>query len=266
MAAAWDYADSAYLNLKATLDDGTPATAKIDRYLNNDAKYKGYPRNVNADKAKDALLNAIARELKLATWAPGLVFTLDGVTYDRLKLQRVFSGKGSPEGIRNVLLLASRYKHTDAATVREYCTKNIGLDCNGFACNFWGTSADWEIGKYDVNRRTAVADIVAGDAMIFYHRGGNGAAAPPPFHIAVVDEVNVIGDKFQVIVAQSAGEDVGNAKMDQGLTRFDYGTLTPQHLPAKPGPGALYADTTADGVPNTRVFFAAAPTKGKSNV
>src|SRR5262249_56299503 len=62
MAAPWDYASSVYLNLKATLDDGTLVTLKIDRYLNNGLKLK---RNQDADKAKDSLLSRIAGELKV---------------------------------------------------------------------------------------------------------------------------------------------------------------------------------------------------------
>src|SRR5438105_5163793 len=98
MAAPWNYASSVYLDLKGKLDDGTLVTLKIDRYLNAALKLQ---RNKDAEKAKDSLLNHIAGELKVAYPGP-LTFTSDGATYDRLKLQRVFSGKGSPEDIRNV--------------------------------------------------------------------------------------------------------------------------------------------------------------------
>ena len=86
MAAPWDYASSVYLDLKATLADGTLATLKIDRYLNNGLKLQ---RNKDAERAKDALLNGIASELKVHYPGP-LSFTIDGVTYDRLKLHARF--------------------------------------------------------------------------------------------------------------------------------------------------------------------------------
>jgi hypothetical protein len=246
MAAPWDYASSVYLDLKAKLDDGTLVTLKIDRYLNNALKLQ---RNKDAERAKDSLLNHIAGELKVASPGP-LTFTIEGVTYDRLQLQRVFTGKGSPDGIRNVVRLASRFQLTDAKTANQYCTKNIGLDCNGFAGNFWGIDPNKPISDYNVNRRQAVTDVAAGDAMIFYL---DGVAAP--IHIAVVDEVNGIGKQFQVIVAQSMG-------LEQGLHRFDWGKLTPQHTK----PGDLYARKTVSGVGDCTIYFAGGPEKGKPNM
>ena len=245
MAAPWDYASAVYLDLKATLDDGTLVTLKIDRYLNN-VKLQ---RNKDAEKAKDALLGGVAGELKVAYPGP-LMFTIDSLTYDRLKLQRVFTGKGAPEDIRNVVRLASRFKLTDAKTVSKYCTTNIGLDCNGFTGNYWGKDPDTSIDQYNTNRRRAVADVAPGDAMIFYRKG-----VAAPFHIAVVDEVNVIGKQFQVIVAQSAG-------LEQGLERFDWGRLTPENTKS----GDLFAQKTIAGVGDCTLYFAGGPEKGKSSM
>jgi hypothetical protein len=246
MAAPWDYASSVYLDLKATLDDGTLVRLKIDRYLNNGLKLQ---RNLDAGKAKDRLLNGIAGELKVPYPGP-LTFTIDGVLYDRLKLQRVFTGKGSPQDIRNVLRLASRFKLTDAQTAQTYCNTNIGLDCNGFAGNFWGIDPNTSIDQYDVDRRQAVADVVAGDAMIWYLKG-----ATAPFHMAVVDEVNVIGQQFQVIVAQSMG-------LEEGVHRFDWGKLTLENNKS----GHLFAQKTITGIGDCLIFFAGGPTKGKPNM
>ena len=114
MAAPWDYASTVYLDLKAVLDDGTSVTLKIDLYLNNALKWK---RNEDAGKAWVALVTKIATELKSKGYPPRN-FTIDGVGYDLLKLKRVFSGKGAPEDIRNVVRLASRYKLTDASNSR----------------------------------------------------------------------------------------------------------------------------------------------------
>ena len=248
MAAPWDYANSVYLSLKATLSDGSLATLKIDRYLNNGLKL---PRNTAADKAKDALLNAIAGYTKDA-WPGQLMPIVDGVTYDRLKLQRVFTGKGAPEDIRNAVKLASRFKLiNDKMPVDKYVSTNIGLDCNGFAGNFWGIDSNTEIGKYNVDRRKAVAEIVAGDAMLWYKKSGG-----EPFHIGVVDEVNVVGKQFQIIVAQSMG-------LEDGLNRFDWGKFTPETNKS----GELFAQKNMGGaIGECVIYFAAGPTKGKSNM
>jgi hypothetical protein len=243
MAAPWDYASSAYLSLKATLDDGTLVTLKIDRYLNNGLKLQ---RNRDAEKAKDALLNGVAGELKVAYPGP-LTFTIDGLRYDRLKLQRVFTGKGAPEEIRNVVRLASRFKLTDAAKVSKYCTTNIGLDCNGFAGNFWGINPDTEIHGYDMGRRKEVADVAAGDAMIFYLKG-----ATAPYHMAVVEEVNVHMKQFEIIVAQSMG-------LEEGIHKFSWGDMTPQ----KNAKGELFTHKVISGAGDTTMYFAEGPAKGK---
>jgi hypothetical protein len=246
MAAPWDYANSAYLNLKATLNDGTVVTLKIDRYLNNGLQLQ---RNTDAGKAKDALLSGIAGELKVAYPGP-LTFTIDGQWYDRLKLQRVFSGKGAPEDIRNVVRLASRFKLTDATTVGKYCTKNIGMDCNGFAGNFWGINPDTWIGSYNVDRRKEVADVTAGDAMIFYPKAGGD-----PYHIAVVDEVKVHTKQFEVVVAQSMGPEVG-------IHSFSWGDMTPQ----KNAKGELFTQKYIAPIGDTIIYYAGGPEKGKSAV
>ena len=251
MAAPWEYASSVYLALTATLSDGSLATLKIDRYLNNSKAYKGFPRNLAADKAKDALLNAIAGYSKQPYPGPPAPI-VDGLTYDRLKLQRVFTGKGAPEDIRNVVLLASRFKLTDSKTVNNYIKTSIGLDCNGFAGNFWGIDPNTEIGKYNVDRRTAVVKVVPGDAMLWYQKSGG-----EPFHIGVVDEVNDLGKQFQIIVAQSMGP------VDDGLMRFDWGKFTPENNKS----GELFAQRNMGGqIGPCVIYFAGGPTKGKSNM
>lgn len=249
MAAPWDYARTVYLDLKATLSDGTLATFKVDRYLNNGLKN---PRNAAAEKAKDALLSAIAAELKDHYPGP-LVPKIDGLTYERLKLQRVFTGKGAPEDIRNVVKLASRYKLiNDKMPVDKYVSTNIGLDCNGFAGNFWGIDPNTEIGQYNVGRRKAVAEIVTGDAMLWYKKSGGA-----PFHIGVVDEVIVVGKQFQIFVAQSMGP------VEDGLMRYDWGKFTPENNKSE----ELFAQRNMGGaLGECVIYFTAGPTKGKSNM
>src|SRR5438067_7470104 len=92
MAEPWDYANASYLNLSAGLEDGSLPILKIDRYLNAGLKLK---RTLDARAEKDGLLMAVAKELKVKGYPP-LQFEIDGVTINRLELQQVFTGKGSP--------------------------------------------------------------------------------------------------------------------------------------------------------------------------
>lgn len=210
----WGYATQTYLNLKVTLKDSAEATVKIDRYLNAGITNRpDYPRANNAHAEKDALFNAVARELKSKSPYPPPQFTVEDQTFARGDIQRVFGGKGSPTCVANVVWLAARYGRTDAAKVQTYCDKFTGLDCNGFAGNYWGVDPTTEISGYDANRRKEPEDVDAGDALIFYTEG-----VAKPYHIALVDDVDVDGGKLALTIVQSAGP-------DQGLERLDLGKL-----------------------------------------
>jgi hypothetical protein len=143
--------------------------------------------------------------------------------------------------------LASRFKLTDAKTVGKYCTTNIGLDCNGFAGHFWGIDPTTSIGGYNKDRRKEVADVTAGDAMIFYLKD-----VAAPYHIAVVDEVLIHKKEIEVKVAQSMGL--------EGLHHLT-GRMTPQ----KNAKGELFTHKILS-VGDTTMYFAGGPTKGKSAI
>src|SRR5260370_36961653 len=110
MAEPWDYASNVYLNLTATLDDGSLTTLKIDRYLN--AGLKNLKRTVDSDREKDGLFGAVKHELKIKDHMP-LQFQIGDKTINTTDLQRVFTGKGSPDSIRTAVRLASRFTRTD---------------------------------------------------------------------------------------------------------------------------------------------------------
>jgi hypothetical protein len=239
------YMTLTYLHLFVRLDDNSVALVSIDRYLN--AGITGnptHPRAVRAGQEKDGLLGAIARELKLPG-IPPLVLQIGGRTLNRHDIQMVFAGKGSPSQIRDILWLASRYRRTNPS-LRFYCERYIGLDCNGFAGNYWGIDPNTPIDSYDTNRRQKAAEVSIGDALIFYKKG-----AASPFHLAVVDDVSVHGDKLFLAVVQSAG-------LELGVHRDELGEQALQ----KNDKGHLFF-TRAGG--SQLVFIAAGPAKNRPN-
>src|SRR5438067_2019091 len=121
MAEPWDYASTVYLNLTARLADGSLSTLKIDRYLN--AGLKKEKRTLDSDREKDGLFGAVKDELKINTRMP-VQFPIGDRTINTSDLQRVFTGKGSPDSIRTAVWLASRYKRIDNTTVADYCKRN----------------------------------------------------------------------------------------------------------------------------------------------
>jgi hypothetical protein len=97
-------------------------------------------------------------------------------------LWRPFVGKGSPEEIRQALRLAVFFGLVGRTKgeLQAYCDANIGVDCSGFASNFYG--GKW-IDKGANNFRdtakevTKIEDIRANDAICFVTTN----------HIAVID-------------------------------------------------------------------------------
>ena len=100
-------------------------------------------------------------------------------------MMRPFLGKGSPDEIRMVIRLAIHFGllAKTASAVQEYCDKNIGLDCSGFARAYYGTRWSSIAGVRDNSQRiTRLEDIRTGDALI-WNSGG---------HVAVIDTIKSI--------------------------------------------------------------------------
>jgi hypothetical protein len=235
-----------YSNLLVRLDDGSIGLIAIDRYLN--AGITGnpkYPRAIRAGEEKDALLGAIGNELGVPG-TPPLQFEIGGQVVSRRTIQKTFAGKGSPGEIRTTLWLASRYKRTSSVTLRSYSDRFVGLDCNGFAGNYWGIDPNTPIDSYDTSRRRDPAAISVGDALPFYHKG-----ATSPFHIAVVDEVAVKGDRMTLTVVQSAGPELGVHQEILG-----------ERVLQRNAAGHLFF---LDGGGDWQVFVAEGPAKGTPN-
>jgi len=118
-------------------------------------------------------------------------------------LQRPFVGKGSPEEIRQALRLAVHFELVEPYqfTLQDYCDRYIGLDCSGFAGNFYGgawngkNAAGFLAGGIQVRR---LEDIRPGHAILWT----NGK------HIALIDEVSGDGTSqaLACMVAESTGD------------------------------------------------------------
>lgn len=209
---ASDYAEI-YLHLPAMLYGDQVVQAPIDKYLNAGITGKKdanpHPMDYRANRAiaeKDKLLWEIKKDLKIKGHIPPM-FEIEGFAFKLLDVVMPFFGKGSPSNLMDVFWLASKYKRVTAATVRDYSTKYLGLDCNGFAGNFWGINPSSPIEKYDVNRRKDFSEIAAGDAIIFYRSNTTSR----PFHIALVDKVleRSIGKTLRFDITQSSGLETG---------------------------------------------------------
>ena len=207
-----------YLNLSALLEDFSICEVKIDRYLNAGALYSKDPKVVKnassrakrAQAAYNKLYQAIAAELSVKKGPVPLTFTIGGITLALMGVRRCFDGKGSPPEIRHVLWLASRYGQLGSATAQAYCNDNLGLDCNGFAANYWGlipdTVSTWD---FDKNGRKSFDEIQAGDAIIFYKSLPKGPK-PNCSHVAVVgSNPSVSGNQLSFAIVQSAGIEIG---------------------------------------------------------
>lgn len=209
---ASEYAEN-YLNLPAMLYGDQVYIVPIDKYLNagitgkNDPK--PHPMDYRANRAiaeKDKLLWDIKQDLKIKGHIPPM-FEVEGYAFKLLDVVMPFFGKGSPSNLMDVFWLASKYKRVTPGTTRDYSSKYLGLDCNGFAGNFWGINPSTPIEAYDVNRRKEYTDIAAGDAIIFYRSNTNYK----PFHIALVDKVidRPIGNALRFDITQSSGLETG---------------------------------------------------------
>jgi hypothetical protein len=217
-----------YLALPTELDNGQVATARIDKYLQNN----GSLRNRNGLAAKDAIIGAMVAETK-TSWA-AQSFTIDGWAMNKVAVACVFMGKGSPSEISDALWLASRYgliridpprkNHSGVSTrtLTGFCDDCVGLDCNGFVNNFFSFSRDKSIDTYDVNypkaRRQGLDDVKANDVFVLIEESDAAAknlkagqpAGTSYKHIILIDSVAPAGkDKLQLTLVQSSGGDVG---------------------------------------------------------
>jgi hypothetical protein len=141
-------------------------------------------------------------------------------------LYNVFVGKGSPKQIADALKLAVAFVHITGTlhAMQDYCDKYIGLDCSGFASNFFGLSPK-EVCNMGAGKMAPVAkrvrrleDVRVGTAIVF--KSGK--------HVSVVDQISNVdrtGNTAYAIdckVAESTADQMVQGGPSDGLNYTDY--------------------------------------------
>ncbi len=141
-------------------------------------------------------------------------------------LYNVFVGKGSPKEIADALKLvvAFGFAEPNFHSIQAYCDKYIGVDCSGFAANYFGLTPK-EICNTGASKMAPMPkrvrrleDVRVGTAIVFT----NGE------HVALVDRITNI-DKTDGItyaldckVAESTGDKMVEGGPSDGLNYTDY--------------------------------------------
>jgi hypothetical protein len=227
---------------------GLFAAVQITRYQNG-------PR-AETSAELDSLFGGLAKILKVKKVPNVFRFptgdVMDPVTpYYRMGLRRVYNGKGSPAEMADAIRLAMRCgrigKGKAAATVADYATKFLGLDCNGLVGNYFGLSpalhiSIWALGEpagllswsekqlvdagwkeaelgtapyVPLNPRHAVEEVCDGDVLITVIGGTDYS------HIAMVDKVKVVGTdrvRWSVVEWGEAGGESKHIKAETEVT------------------------------------------------
>jgi hypothetical protein len=138
----------------------------------------------------------------------------------------VFVGKGSPKEIADAIKIAVAFGHVEPTllSIQAYCDRNIGLDCSGFASNFFGLSAA-ETVKTGASvmaprskRLTKLDDVRCGTAIVF--KSG--------IHVALVDTItntdrtSGITYSIDCKVAESTADKMVEGGPSDGLNYTDY--------------------------------------------
>lgn len=143
-----------------------------------------------------------------------------------LPLYNVFVGKGSPKEIADVLKLAVAFGFVEPGfrSMQTYCDKNIGIDCSGFAANYFGLTPK-EICNTGASRMAPTAkrimrleDVRVGTAIVF--KSGQ--------HVALVDQITNTDKTDGIVysidckVAESTADQMVEGGPSDGLNYTDY--------------------------------------------
>jgi hypothetical protein len=202
------------------------------------------PQSPRAKAAHSALVTEVAT---LAGLSDGdtlpAVFSVNGDSYVRTSLQRVFDGKGAPDEIQDALWLAYLSGLVSESSVGQYADTNLGIDCGGFVANYWGLAHPspnspnpsgasgflprtiWNTFK---GHRKDASAIQVGDAAVFFQdvkgnnpdlvatKKGDGSydttTGSQAFHIGLVESKSIRGDGTMTLeIAESSGAARGSA-------------------------------------------------------
>jgi hypothetical protein len=141
-------------------------------------------------------------------------------------LYNVFVGKGSPKEIADALKLSVAFGHVEPTlhSMQKYCDKNIGVDCSGFAANYFGLTAK-EICNTGASKMAPMAkrvrrleDVRVGTAIVFT----NGQHVALVDSITNTDKTNGITYSIDCKVAESTGDKMVEGGPADGLNYTDY--------------------------------------------
>jgi hypothetical protein len=138
----------------------------------------------------------------------------------------VFVGKGSPSEIVTAIKVAVAFGHAEPTlqSIQAYCDKNIGVDCSGFASNFFGLSAEETVRTgakvmAPMSKRVRrLEDVRCGTAIVFT----NGKHVALVDTITNIDKSNGIAYSIDCKVAESTADKMVEGGPSDGLNYTDY--------------------------------------------
>jgi hypothetical protein len=188
---------SRYKQCLVSLANGTLASVCIDGYLS--ASDRSARRVRDGDKAYNDLVEALSARTGTARYSSS--YSLDGrrVHLDNFKMP--FVGKGSPFDVRQAVLAASWCGMVDVSTLQLYCSKNMGLDCNGFASNLFCLDRNTSVESFDdkTKRLDSVQKIGTRTVLLWVNNTGTGKSHT---HVAVVESVTLADIRRKVVDIQ----------------------------------------------------------------
>ncbi len=220
-----------YENLRVQFHDGTSTHVRIQRYRSEHSSEPVHSAHV-ADGEKSRIFQAIRRRAGVNnninqmrveySNAPAGVPPFEDV--DLVERVRVFLGWGDPIEIAQVLRLAVWSGALTATGLPFFCDQYIGVDCAGFAGNYYGgrLRGTKPVNFASPHRLVRRLDQVRqGDAIVW--QGGERT------HVAVIDFLDPSGPtagpppRLRCWVAESTGSQLG-ASLDSrgGLSYTDY--------------------------------------------
>ncbi len=220
-----------YRNLRVRLHDGGYARVSIERYRNLNITSGVHSAHSGFTEGKGQVFRALrsrcpllrGTDLRRADYTDSSGQPLGSEEFDLSQLARVFAGWGDPLEIAQVLRLANWCGVVNASSMQFFCDQYIGLDCSGFAGNYYGGRLrGCNPSEYLHFRQVMSLDQVRQGNAIVWHGGAFG-------HVAVIDFVDPDDaarrplDRLRCWVAESTGSQLG-PEFDSrgGLTYSDY--------------------------------------------
>lgn len=146
-----------------------------------------------------------------------------------LPLYNPFVGKGSPKEIADVLKLAVAFGFVEPVihAMQKYCDKNIGIDCSGFAANYFGLTpkeicnTGAGVMAPESKRIGRLEEVRVGTAIVF--KSGKHVALVD--RITNIDKTNGIAYSLDCKVAESTADQMVEGGPSDGLNYTDYTLL-----------------------------------------